>query len=192
MRNWLRRVVFPFWLLDAQKKYRWISDHLNLGDSILELGSGMGSVVHELRRHQHQVTAVDVQDTSVRHDLKPLIYDGERLPFADQAFDVCLLLTVLHHCPNPDQVLSEAGRVARRVIVIEDIYSSDLQRKLTHWLDSLLNWEFQGHPHNNRNDTAWRNSFRKSAMQLLFASKHRVALVFCQAIYVLKPIKQGD
>ncbi len=192
IKPWLRHLVFPFWLLDAGKKYRWIATSLETDDTILELGSGLGSVLQVLRRNNHQAVGVDVQNTSARVDLAPTIYDGRHLPYADQSFDVCLLLTVLHHCHDPEQVLAEAIRVARRVIVIEDIYYNSWQRKCTHWLDSLLNWEFSGHPHSNRNDKTWRNTFQVLGMRVIDASKHRVALVFCQASYVLTRYKQGD
>lgn len=152
----------------------------------------MGSVVQVLRNNGYQVSPVDVQDTSVRDDLIPTIYDGEHLPYTDQQFDACLLLTVLHHCSDPDQILAEAGRVARKVIVIEDIYSSRWQRRLTWWLDSLLNWEFTGHPHNNRSDLEWRNAFRELNQNLIVASKRRVAGVFCQVTYLLNPLKTGE
>jgi len=190
IRRWLRQLIFPFWLLDAHKKYSWIAANLKADDAILELGSGMGSMVQVLRQHGHRVAAVDVKNTCVRADLSPAIYDGIDLPYTDQAFDVCLLLTVLHHCPDPDQVLSEAIRVARRVIIIEDVYSNSLQRKLTHWLDSLLNWEFRGHPHNNRSDREWRGAFREHNIQLTYAKRRRVALLFSQITYVLDPIKK--
>lgn len=186
LQRWLRRLIYPFWLLDAGKKYRWIKDFLNPDDAILELGSGMGSVVQVLRRHGHRATPVDVCDTSLRPDLQPIIYDGIRLPYRDQEFDVCLLLTVLHHCDNPDRVLAEAARVARRVIVIEDVFNNVLQQRLTAWLDSLLNWEFRGHPHNNRSDMAWRHAFEASGYRLIYASKQPVAVVFCQVTYVLE------
>ncbi len=186
IRQWLRSLVYPFWLLDAGKKYRWISTYLRPDMRILELGSGMGSVVQILRQRGFTVSAADIRDSSVHKSLAPTVYNGQRLPFEDGAFDVCLLLTVLHHCPDPDQVLAEAARVARQIVIIEDIYENAWQCRLTHWLDSLLNWEFRGHPHSNRDDKAWRDSFRSSGMQLLHASKRRVAGVFCQVTYVIR------
>jgi len=188
----MRRLIFPFWLLDARKKYSWIAAYLNADDAIVELGSGMGGVVQVLRQLGHGVTAIDVKNTSVRADLAPAIYDGADLPYKDQTVDVCLLLTVLHHCPDPDQVLAEAIRTAKRVIIIEDIYSNNLQRKLTHWADSLLNWEFRNHPHSNRSDSEWRDSFREQNMQLTYAKKRRVALIFNQVTYVLDPMTKEE
>jgi ubiquinone/menaquinone biosynthesis C-methylase UbiE len=51
---------------------------------------------------------------------------AHRLPFADNAFEVVLLLQVMHHLPQPHrQILAEACRVAReRVIVYDHLQSA--------------------------------------------------------------------
>ena len=69
--------------MDARKKYEWIAPQLQSDDEILELGSGMGSVVQVLRHRQHRVAAIDVADHSVRADLRPSLYDGVRLPMRE-------------------------------------------------------------------------------------------------------------
>ncbi len=187
-----RVFIFPFWLLDAQKKYAWIAAHLRPEDEILELGSGMGSVIQILRDRGHRVAAFDVRDTSVRDDLSPALYDGMRLPIRDRDCDICLLSTVLHHCANPDQVLAEALRTAKKVIIIEDVYDTPWQRRLTHWLDSLLNWEFHTHPHSNRSDAEWKASFNRHGAALIDTHIYKVALLFRQAVYVIIPRSNGD
>lgn len=50
------------------------------------------------------------------------LHDGVSLwPYADGSFDVCLLLFVLHHISDQLQrTLSEAARVAKKVLVLED------------------------------------------------------------------------
>ena len=180
-----RRLVFPFWLMDARKKFNWMVRHLSHTSKSLELGSGMGSLVHVLREEGFDVVACDVADHSVRYDLAPVLYDGNRTPFDADSFDVCILSTVLHHVPNPDLLIEEALRVAPKVIIIEDIYSSSLQRQITEFADSLLNWEFEGHPHSNRNDEAWRDCFDRLNTTLIHAQSWPVGLIFRQAIYVL-------
>lgn len=51
----------------------------------------------------------------------PLIQaSGETLPFADDSFDVVSEFSVLHHVPNPSDVITEMLRVARRGVVIVD------------------------------------------------------------------------
>ena len=48
-----------------------------------------------------------------------LAADGHRLPFRDDAFDVVLLQSILHHADAPEQMVREALRVAPRVVVHE-------------------------------------------------------------------------
>ncbi len=76
----------------------------------------------------------------------PVIYDGPKLPWPDNHFDAVLLLTVLHHVADPESVLREACRVGGRIIIIEDVYATRAQKRLTFLLDSLFNLDFRGHP----------------------------------------------
>src|SRR5437870_1657886 len=40
-------------------------------------------------------------------------FNGGALPFPDSSFDHVLLINVLHHADNPEQLLAEARRVTR-------------------------------------------------------------------------------
>ncbi|MEM9302248.1 MAG: methyltransferase domain-containing protein [Pseudomonadota bacterium] len=178
------------WKLDARRKWRLISPHLPAGASVLEVGCGMGTVADAVTAQGHPVVALDVADSSRSRELKRVLYDGHRMPFRDGAFDVALILTVLHHATDPEAVLAEAGRVARRVIVMEDLVEGRWQERLTHWADSLANWEFVGHPHNNRDDRGWRETFDALGFSLLSAFSMRFFIFFRQSVYVLD--RRGD
>ena len=181
----LKRLLFRLWLADARAKESQFRDFLRPGDRILDLGSGPGSVCRLLRTQGFAVTPVDVQDVALDPRARPQLYDGHRLPFPDGAFDVALVLTVLHHTREPATVLAEAGRVAARVIVIEDVYASTPQKYLTWWADSLFNLEFIGHPHVNRTDAAWREHFAALGWRLVQSRGRRIAGFFRQQTYVL-------
>ncbi|MEM6533991.1 MAG: class I SAM-dependent methyltransferase [Pseudomonadota bacterium] len=182
----LGALVFSVWRADARRKLELVSPWLTAGDRILEIGSGPGSVLYEFRRAGFQVDALDVADSSFSAALKPALYDGEVMPFQDGAYDTALLLTVLHHVPDPDMILKEAARVARRVIIIEDVFESTWQRKYTKFADSITNLEVFGHPHSNRSDMAWRDTFSHLGFELLHGEVHRFAGVFRQAVYVIE------
>ena len=93
------------------------------------------------------MTALDVANVSFIDSITPVIYDGVAMPFDKASFDVVLLITMLHHTPTPERVLMEAKRVARRIIVIEEIYAQTCDKYLTYFIDSVFNLELFHHPH---------------------------------------------
>jgi len=180
-------LIFRLWLADARAKEQQFLDLLQPGDRVLDLGSGPGSVCHCLRARGFDVTPVDVKDVALAPAQRPQLYDGLHLPFADESFDVALVLTVLHHSRDPVAVLTEACRVARRVVVIEDVYISTPHKYLTWWTDSLVNLEFRGHPHSNRTDEGWRQLFAERGWRVERTQVRRIAGFFRQQTYVLDP-----
>ena len=113
----------------------------------MDIGSGTCNVCEILSKKGYEITPLDVHDLSFVNNIKPVIYDGNKIPYANNKFDQTLILTVLHHTPNPEKILQEAKRVSKRIIIIENVYSNWLHKYLTYFFDSLLNLEFIGHPH---------------------------------------------
>ncbi len=115
------------------------------GKRILDVGMGSGSISYFLNKKGFEVTSVDVANLSIYSDLKPVIYDGRRLPFKDNKFDTAIIIHVLHHCENGVDVLKEAKRVAKRVIFIEDTYRNPLEWLIIASQDALNNFELWWH-----------------------------------------------
>jgi SAM-dependent methyltransferase len=163
--------------------------HLRPGDRILDIGSGEGLLADALLRRGFNVSLVDVVDKSMLPHLQPTVFDGITLPYPDDAFDVALLITVLHHIPDPERSLREASRVARRVIVMEDVYQTEAERRMTVLADSWVNWEWRGHPHSNRSDAEWRATFGRLGLRVADAGEEIHTLWpwrFRHATYVLE------
>lgn len=179
-------LVFAIWRADARRKLALVAPWLSRQDRLVEIGSGPGSVLVEFRRAGFQVDALDVADHSYSETLAPTLYDGRVMPYADGAYDTALLLTVLHHVSAPEELLREAARVARRVVIIEDVYEGAWQRKYTKVADSITNLEFLGHPHSNRSDAEWRETFSRLNLRLLHGEVHPFAALFQQAVYVVE------
>lgn len=186
----LKALLLIGWRWDARQKFLRIQPVLTDGASILDIGSGYGTVTEVLRNNRFSVTAVDVADQAIEDGLKPIVYDGTNLPFASNSFDFALLLTVLHHCPKPEQVLSEAARVARKVIVIEDVYRNKLQQYLTWFTDSLLNFEFKGHPHSNKSRKEWSETCEALGLHFELIRSDRFFLFFRQETYLITKKEQ--
>lgn len=182
--------IFKRWLQDhylARARVKWhrIQHLLSKGDKILDIGTGNGALVHLLQEKGYEVTTVDIDDKTRFNDVSPIVYDGQKLPFDDQAFDVVTIITVLHHTADPEAVLAEAKRVGRQVIVMEDVYTSMLQKWITWLTDSIVNAEFWGHPHTNKTDTGWRQLFHDMNAEMLYEKQEQFLLFFRQVTYQL-------
>ena len=95
---------------------------------LLEVGCGTGAVVAELARRNVGLRHVGVDvadpnehvDPNAAHSMVQFMrYDGERLPFAAQSFDLVFASHVVEHVPNPRGFIHELARVARRAIYLE-------------------------------------------------------------------------
>ena len=93
------------------------------GQRLLEVGCGMGTDLLQFARGGAQVTGVDLTPRSIetsRHHLKLYgqsgdfaLTDAEKLPFADESFDVAYSNGVLHHTPDTGAAVREIHRVLR-------------------------------------------------------------------------------
>jgi ubiquinone/menaquinone biosynthesis C-methylase UbiE len=163
-----------------------IQPYLQRADKILDIGSGNCILAKELLDSGYNLTPLDVVDKSRVPEIKPLIYDGKRLPFADNSFDVALLITVLHHTPDPELILREACRVASRIMIVEDLHDSIFQKYLTFAMDSTLNLEFFGHPHSNKNAEEWRQTFGELGLEVIEEHSHPFWRFFKSGTFYLK------
>jgi ubiquinone/menaquinone biosynthesis C-methylase UbiE len=182
LRKWLRRLA----VWRVEEKLIELTPHLKSTDNILDVGSGNGVLCCELRNRGYSVRALDIGNFSFIDTVWPITYDGMRMPFKDLSFDVALLITVLHHAHDPERVLSEAKRVAKKIIVIEETYSNVFNRYLTYFIDSMFNFEFFGHPHTNKTDAGWKGLFERLELKLVHAKYWRSILALRRATYVLE------
>ena len=94
------------------------------GPAVLDFGAGVGNSVPYFRKHfpQCRLTCLDVSRKSL--DLGEsrfagqadfVHFDGERVPFPDEHFDLVFFACVLHHIDHNEhvEVLAEARRVLR-------------------------------------------------------------------------------
>ena len=181
-----RKIIYKAGDARARDMIKKIQSFLDKKDLILDIGSGTCNVCEILSNEGFKITPLDVQDLSFVNNMKPVIYDGNNIPFNDDKFDKSLILTVLHHTPEPEKILQEAKRVSKRVICIEDIYINWLHKYVTYFFDSLLNLEFAGHPHNNKNDEQWKKTFEKLGLKLIDVKYNYSFFVFKHATYYLE------
>jgi SAM-dependent methyltransferase len=93
------------------------------GKRLLEVGCGMGTDLLQFARGGAAVTGIDLTPRSIEISRQHLrLYDQrgdfanadcERLPFADQSFDVVYSNGVIHHTPDTVAAVQEIHRVLR-------------------------------------------------------------------------------
>jgi SAM-dependent methyltransferase len=97
------------------------------GDLVLDLGAGAGFSSEMLVRLGYDVAALDPDLPALGHNRHRMTIDrgrlngtihvvqavAEQLPFSDSSFDGVLAMNVLHHLPDPGEVLPELARVLR-------------------------------------------------------------------------------
>jgi 2-polyprenyl-3-methyl-5-hydroxy-6-metoxy-1,4-benzoquinol methylase len=181
----LRWALCRLALWRVQEKLTAIEPFLDPADRVLDVGAGNCILCRELEQHGYNVVPVDRANLSFTDEIVPVTYDGTTLPFNDNSFDVALLITMLHHVPDPDAVLAEVARVARRIIVIEEIYENLFEKYSTYAIDSLFNFEFFNHPHSNRTDAGWRDDFRGLRLDVSAAVYSRSLGLLRRVTYIL-------
>lgn len=166
-------------------KFERLKPYLN-GQTIIDIGCGNGGFSLKLSNEGYKVSSLDVQNKSAFDEVVPQLFNGKSLPFENQSFDTALLITVLHHTLSQKELISEALRVAKQVVIMEDVYNNSLQRQLTFWMDSLVNWEWQGHPHSNKSHKEWMVYFEQFDCEIDFVQSKSTLMFFRQNVYVLK------
>lgn len=92
---------------------QWILQNCELGKRILDIGGNNGYIFIGTQFFKY-TTTVDLD----KYDI-PNFYqmDAHNLQFPDKLFDIALLAEILEHVEDPVQVLKEAKRVAKRILI---------------------------------------------------------------------------
>jgi SAM-dependent methyltransferase len=88
---------------------------------VLDFGSGDGWFASQIARLPNvgTIQPVDVVERA-QSVVRPMLYDGQRLPFDDASFDLAYAMDVLHHCPDPLAAIDELLRASARWLLIKD------------------------------------------------------------------------
>lgn len=184
--NWVRKTLFA----RGKNRGNYFADILgkliSKNDKVLDIGAGLGIICSELIERGYNVLPLDVHSISVSDKVVPQIYDGKTMPFKDKEFDASLLLMVLHHIKDYKEVLKEAGRVSKKIIVIEDIYNNRFEKFRTQAIDSLLNLEFFSHARSNHNEAGWESVFKELGFKVVSKSYAKTFMVQRHAVYLIE------
>src|SRR2546430_2682118 len=109
---------------------------------VLDVATGPGYVAMAFAEIGCEVLGIDLTEAPLSiaeqkrqarglTNLRFQLGDAEHLPFAEQEFDIVVSRFALHHCEDPQRVLTEMARVCRiqGMIVIEDLVVSEHQTR---------------------------------------------------------------
>lgn len=126
--------------------------------TILNFGCGVNLYSDYLVDAGYNVIALDINDVSVSKKVKPIIYDGVKIP-SNLKFDCVIITTVLHHIPENIciDILEQLKTHNKQIIVIEDNNVS----LLTPIWCMFTNLQFLNHPLNFKTCHEWKTLFSK-------------------------------
>ena len=114
------------------------------GLSVLDVGCGTGTTDHFLVSRVGNLDGVDISEEMLEKARANVPgatfrwYDGEKLPFRDESFDVVLAICVLHHVPTSQRgkLVGEMVRVTRSQGVIAIFEHNPLNPMTRHAVNS--------------------------------------------------------
>ena len=105
---------------------------------MLDVGTGDGQIAKMIGEQQSgtKVQGIDIMKRDVIH-IPVMLFDGTTIPMEDNSVDVVTFVDVLHHTDEPQILISEASRVARKAVIIKDHLS---ENALDHATLRLMDW----------------------------------------------------
>lgn len=114
--------------------------------NVLDVGSGDGAVLNFLDKNNFcdEITSIEISDSGIEaikeKQLKSLKnvqkFDGYKIPFSDNVFDLALCSHVIEHVEHPRILLREIARVSKyQYFEIPIDFSFHVDMKLKHYLD---------------------------------------------------------
>ena len=114
--------------------------------NVLEVGAGDGSILHflnewnfapELHALEIAESGVDIIKSRNLSRLKSVqTFDGYKIPFEDNTFDLVILAHVLEHVEHERILLRELKRVSRYIVIeVPKDYRFGVDRRVKHFLD---------------------------------------------------------
>jgi ubiquinone/menaquinone biosynthesis C-methylase UbiE len=111
--------------------------------SVLDVASGGCDIGEALaKRRNRRVVSLDMNPRGLKlaEQTVPVAGDALQLPFADSTFDAVICSLFFHHLTNADcvSVLREMWRVARRIVIVNDLHRNRVAHASIRILSALF------------------------------------------------------
>lgn len=114
-------------------------------NSVLEVGSGEGSILYWLSQWEfsENLNGIEISETGIeltkQKEIKHLkdvqLFDGYKIPFGDNHFDLLICSHVLEHVEHERVLLREIKRVSKyQIFEVPIDFSFYVDKKITHFL----------------------------------------------------------
>ena len=145
---------------------------LDPGWHVLDVGCGDGQLGALLAERGSEVRVEGLEYVPRAETRIPVReFDGETIPHEDNAVDAVMLVDVLHHTDDARVLLREAGRVARRAVLLKDHRTARLLARATLRVMDWVGNKPHGVvlPYNYWSEARWRQAWQE---QDATAAKH--------------------
>ena len=114
----------------------------------LDVGCGTGAFAKALaERFGMKVKGIDLRPP--RKEIDFVLFDGKKIPFGDNSFELVFLVDVLHHVAGKadrEKLIEECKRVSSKALIIKDhYYENRLQRYFLNAMDFTTNSFYSVH-----------------------------------------------
>jgi SAM-dependent methyltransferase len=137
--QWFMRALHaPIYAHRQEVLVRLIMAHVPSGSRVLDVGCGYGQLGKAIMDQTSTVTVEGLERSRRQGEVISVhLYDGSRIPWPDNTFDIVILADVLHHELDPDHLLRESIRVSRELTIVKDHLREGF---LAQQRISLLDW----------------------------------------------------
>lgn len=136
---------------------------------VLDVGCGDGKIDYLIKQKKDKLSIQGI-DVLVRPNtfIKVKEYDGNTIPYDDDFFDTVILIDVLHHTDEPEKLLSECTRVAKKYVIIKDHIKHGI---ITYLKLRAMDYVGNAHyhvrlPYNYLTERQWRDIFLKNGLRI--------------------------
>lgn len=166
--------------------FNGLKSNLKKSDKILNIGCGTCLLDEYMVDKGYNVFSIDVYNGTLSNKINPVVYDGKKIPSKNGFYDAALMLSILHHVSDQKKLIKEAKRVAKKIIIQEDIVSGEFFINLHSIFDNFINLDFSLQKNKYHSINEWVEIFDKCGLKVKSINKKKSYIFLNQATFILE------